>query len=90
MNVSVKQLNAEISRRYGNVEDFLEVIRKAMSFTGTSQAELARRTGYNPSHVCRWLSLKEETQVIPSLETRMVIAETMEEIVQQHLVEAEM
>lgn len=79
-NASAKELNSEIDRRYGNVEVFLNLIRAAMKKTETSQAELARRSGHNPSHICRWLSEKETTRVIPTLETRMVLAETMEEI----------
>lgn len=82
-NVSAAELNAEIDRRYGNVSEFLNLIRRAMSRTGTTQSELARRSGYNPSHICRWLSEKESTRVEPSLETRMTLAQTMEEILQE-------
>jgi len=82
-NASARELNAEIDRRYGNVEAFLDLIRGAMKRTGTSQAELARRSGHNPSHICRWLSKKDTTRVVPTLETRMVLAETMEEILQE-------
>ena len=82
-DLSAKELNSEIDRRYGNAEAFLGLIRNAMTNTKTSQAELARRSGYNPSHICRWLSEKETTRVIPTLETRMVLAETMEEILRE-------
>lgn len=84
-SASAKELNEEVARRYGNVEDFLDLIQRAMKKTGTSQAELARRSGYNPSHICRWLSGKESTRVTPSLETRMVLAETMEEILVERM-----
>lgn len=79
-SASARELNAEIDRRYGNVEAFLDLIRAAMKKTGTSQAELARRSGHNPSHICRWLSQKDTTRVVPNLETRMLLAETLEEI----------
>lgn len=83
MNASAAELNAEIDRRYGNVSEFLDLIRAVMKRTGTTQSELARRSGYNPSHICRWLSQKESTRVEPSLETRMALAQTMEEILQE-------
>lgn len=86
-DLSAKELNAEIERRYGNVNGFLNLIRNAMRNTGTTQADLARRSGYNPSHICRWLSQKETTRVEPTLETRMVLAETMEEILTESVSE---
>lgn len=81
-NASAKELNDEIYRRYGDPGRALRQIRKEM--TGAKppikQSELARASGYNPSHICRWLSEKPTTHVVPTLETRMILAESLERL----------
>lgn len=82
-NVSAKELNAEIDRRYGNAAELMAKIRGWMKQHGIKQSDLSRVSGYNPSHICRWLSTKPTTQVVPNLETRMNLAEAVEELISE-------
>lgn len=78
--MTAKELNARIRTVYGDPESFLEQIRSLMEKYRVTQAQMCRVSGASPSHMSKWLSKKETSHVSPGLETRMMLAETLEEI----------
>ena len=68
----------EIYRRYGDPEAFVKKVRDRLELYDISQNQLAKRTGYHPTHVSRWLRLK----VVPSMESMVRMDEALERLVE--------
>ncbi len=66
--------------RYGKRTDekFMRDLRATMQVNDITQSALAQRSGYHPTHICRWMGGK----VIPSLETKLVLDEAIDQLVQ--------
>lgn len=74
----MKQLHDEVQRRYGNVGAFVDRLHHRMEAHGITQAELARRAGYETGNVSRWINGRVE----PSLRTMLVLDEAVEQLVE--------
>lgn len=67
--------------RYGKRTDeqFMRELRATMRTHGITQADLSKRSGYHPTHICRWMGGK----VGPSLETKLVLDEALDRLVKE-------
>ena len=65
--------------RYGKRDDesFMRRLRGSMVTHGITQADLSKRSGYHPTHICRWMGGK----VVPSLETKLVLDEALDQLI---------
>lgn len=69
----------EVHRRYRRPAAFILELRSRMRLHGITQGQLARRSGFSPSHITRWLG--ENRSVVPSLETMIILDEAMEQLI---------
>lgn len=72
-------LYKEIRSRYGNVGEYVRRVRGSLVTWGITQRELAVRSGYEETHVSRWL----RRRVDPSLETMLRLDEALEELIEE-------
>lgn len=68
----------EIRRRYADPRLFMDRLQSLMLLHGITQAKLARRSGYDKSHVSRWLRGLQR----PTLETMIKLDEAMEQLLE--------
>ena len=69
-------LNAEISRLYGNPEDFRQDILSKLTY-GISKRKLAARAGLCYTHVLKVLA----GDIVPQLQTMLTLDEALEQLV---------
>jgi len=75
----VNGVYAHVWERYGRkgTFTFVRALKDRMEEHGVSQGKLARRTGFHPTHVSRWLR-----EVVPaSLETKLILDEALDQII---------
>lgn len=67
--------------RYGkrSEETFMRDLKATMRTNGITQADLSRRSGYHPTHICRWMGGK----VAPSMETKIVLDEALDCLIKE-------
>jgi transcriptional regulator with XRE-family HTH domain len=69
-----------LHQRYGSSETFVRTLKSRMKLHGVSQGRLAKRSGYHPTHLSRWMN----SHVRPSLETMLKLDESLEQIIEGH------
>jgi hypothetical protein len=69
-------LFTELHRRYSNPAHYMGLLKAQMQAFNVSQGMLAERSGFDPPRVSRWLRMK----VRPTLETMVILDETMDRI----------
>lgn len=67
----------EVQHRYSSPAVFIEKLRGRMQKHEVSQADLARRSGFVPTHVSAWMNHR----VKPSMETMVTLDEALENII---------
>lgn len=68
----------EIRSRYADPTAFIRSLKARMALHGITQADVARRSGFNPTHVSRWLGRRQS--VAPTMETMVLLDETVERL----------
>lgn len=67
----------ELHERYGDKRLFIKRLRDRMSLHEKSQGALARRSGFQPSDVSRWLNY----HVKPDMDTMRILDEALEALI---------
>lgn len=76
-----RKLYTLVRDRYGSTgsEEFIRMLKSRMKTHGITQADLARRSGFQEPHISRWFNLKVE----PQLETKMVLDEALDLLIEE-------
>lgn len=69
----------EIHERYADPAAFVKRVKSKMQLHGITQADLARRSGFPPTHVSRWLGPSRTHK--PSMETMTVLDEALDHLI---------
>lgn len=76
-------LYGDVWARYGSargkagIKAFVEGLRARMQKHGISQAALAKRAGFYPEHVSRWMN----GHIQPDLEARLLLDEALDQLI---------
>lgn len=70
----------EIHARYHDADEFVRKLKSRMALHGITQGVVARRSGFHPTHISRWIGKRRSVK--PTMETMVLLDETLERLIQ--------